>query len=42
MRIDIYNTEKKYDILYTDPPWDSGAGRQESSKAKFLGNERTV
>ena len=21
MKIDIYNTEKKYDIIYADPPW---------------------
>lgn len=21
MRVDIYNTERKYDIIYADPPW---------------------
>lgn len=21
MKVDIYNTEKKYDIIYADPPW---------------------
>ena len=21
MKIDIYNTDKKYDIIYADPPW---------------------
>lgn len=33
MKIDIYNTDKKYDIIYADPPWsfktysDKGKGR---------------
>ena len=22
MKVDIYNTKKKYDIIYADPPWD--------------------
>lgn len=21
MRVDIYNTERRYDIIYADPPW---------------------
>lgn len=21
MRVDIYNTDKKYNIIYADPPW---------------------
>ena len=21
MKIDIFNTDKKYDIIYADPPW---------------------
>lgn len=21
MKIDIYNTDKKYNIIYADPPW---------------------
>lgn len=21
MKVDIFNTEKKYDIIYADPPW---------------------
>ena len=24
MKIDIFNAEEKYDILYTDPPWQQG------------------
>lgn len=26
MKIDIYNTEKKYKIIYTDPPWQQKKG----------------
>ena len=38
MKIDIYNTDKKYNIIYDDPPWsykvwsrDSGLGRSAES-----------
>lgn len=26
MEINIFNTDKKYDIIYTDPPWIQGKG----------------
>lgn len=26
MKIDIYNTDKKYEIIYTDPPWAQTKG----------------
>lgn len=26
MKIDIYNTNKKYEIIYTDPPWAQTKG----------------
>ena len=26
MRIDIFNTENKYDLIYTDPPWKQNKG----------------
>lgn len=26
MKIDIYNTDKKYDIVYSDPPWQQTKG----------------
>lgn len=32
MQVDIYNTDKKYDIIYADPPW--------SYKDKALSGER--
>ena len=22
MKIDIYNTDKKYNVIYADPPWE--------------------
>lgn len=28
MKIDIFNAEEKYDILYTDPPWHTKAGAE--------------
>lgn len=28
MKVDIYNTDKKYSIIYADPPWnESGGGK---------------
>lgn len=34
MKVDIFNTDKKYNIIYADPPWrfqvwsrDTGLGR---------------
>ena len=24
MFVDIYNTNKKYNVIYADPPWDYG------------------
>lgn len=24
MKVDIFNTDKKYDIIYADPPWKYG------------------
>ena len=38
MKVDIYNTDKKYNIIYADPPWnykvwsrDTGSGRSAES-----------
>lgn len=38
MKVDIYNTDKKYNIIYADPPWqykvwsrDTGLGRSAES-----------
>lgn len=27
-KIDIYNTDKKYDIIYTDPAWKQTKGKE--------------
>ena len=37
MRIDIFHTEKKYEIIYADPPWEykqSGSKKQARGMAK--------
>lgn len=37
MKIDIYNTDKKYDIIYADPPWEykqSGSEKNSRGMAK--------
>lgn len=43
MKIDIYNTDKKYNIIYADPPWqykvwskDTGLGRSAESHYKTM------
>lgn len=37
MKVDIYNTEKKYDILYTDPPWIQGRGGKKAARPNSTG-----
>lgn len=37
MKVDIYNTDKKYDIIYADPPWEykqSGSEKNSRGMAK--------
>lgn len=34
MRVDIYNAQKKYDVIYADPPWNY---KQHGSKTKKRG-----
>lgn len=32
MKVDIFDTDKKYDVIYADPPWEykqSGGGNRE-------------
>lgn len=43
MKVDIYNTDKKYHIIYADPPWqykvwsrDTGLGRSAESHYKTM------
>ena len=34
MKVDIFNTDKKYNIIYADPPWSyktwSGKGKEKN------------
>lgn len=30
MKVDIFSTEKKYNILYADPPWKYGGGKNKN------------
>lgn len=39
MKIDIYDTENKYDIIYTDPPWKQSKGGKKSARPKSSGKE---
>ena len=46
MKIDIYNTNKKYNIIYADPPWryqvwsrDTGLGRSADSHYQTMEKE---
>lgn len=36
-KIDIYNPEEKYDILYTDPPWQQGRGGKKACRPNSTG-----
>lgn len=31
MTVDIFNTEKKYNIIYADPPWKYGGGKNKNT-----------
>lgn len=35
--IDIFTTEEKYDILYTDPPWKQGRGGKKAARPNSTG-----
>lgn len=37
MKIDIYNTDNKYDIIYTDPPWQQGKGGKKNARPNSSG-----
>jgi N6-adenosine-specific RNA methylase IME4 len=37
MKIDIFNSEEKYDILYTEPPWQQGRGGKKSARPNSTG-----
>lgn len=37
MKIDIYNTDKKYQIIYADPPWQQSKGGAKAVRPKTSG-----
>ena len=39
MKIDIFNTKKKYDIIYTDPPWKQGKGGRKAVRPNSSGGK---
>lgn len=39
MKVDIYTIENKYDIIYTDPPWQQGKGGKKKVRPNSSGGE---
>lgn len=39
MKIDIYNCNKKYDIIYTDPPWQQKKGGKKKVRPNSSGGD---
>lgn len=39
MKIDIYNTDKKYEIIYTDPPWKQRKGGVKNVRPNSSGKD---
>lgn len=37
MKIDIFNTDKKYDIIYADPPWKQSKGGKKAVRENSSG-----
>ena len=37
MKVDIFNTDKKYSIIYADPPWKQSKGGKKSVREKSSG-----
>lgn len=42
MKIDIYKTENKYDIIYADPPWQQSKRGKKSVRPKSKCNAVTL
>ena len=39
MKVDIYNTENQYDLIYADPPWKQMKGGKKNVRPKSSGEE---
>ena len=37
MKIDLFKTDRRYDILYTDPPWIQGRGGKKATRPNSTG-----
>ena len=37
MKVDIFNTDKKFQIIYTDPPWEQGKGGKKKARPNSSG-----
>ena len=35
MKVDIFNLNKKYDIVYSDPPWQQATGGKKKARPKI-------
>lgn len=42
MKVDIYNTEKKYNIIYADPPWSFSSKQLQKEKGKRFNSLENV
>lgn len=39
MKVDIFNIDKKYQIIYTDPPWEQGKGGKKKVRPNSSGGK---
>lgn len=39
MKVDIFNTENKYNVIYADPPWKQSKGGKKSVRPKSSGEK---
>ena len=39
MKVDIFNTDKKYNVIYADPPWKQSRGGKKSVRPNSSGRE---
>ena len=39
MVVDIFNTDKKYSVIYADPPWKQSKGGKKNARANSSGKE---
>ena len=42
MKVDIFNTDKKYNIIYADPPWKYGGGKDKNFRGLAVDHYPTM